>query len=86
MRTTFLAASALLLLMSGLDVGRPARAEGRGSVHSHAHVLPPHIPYRDRRVVVVRPRRAPDFLIHAYLPRPTEKPIYNEPPPRAPLW
>ncbi|MBB3902409.1 hypothetical protein GGR33_001904 [Methylobacterium brachythecii] len=26
----------------------------------------------------------PDFLIHAYLPRTTETPIYNEPPSRFP--
>lgn len=49
----------------------------------HRRTLPPEIAYRDPRVAL-RSRGRPDFLIHGYLPRLTERPIYNEPPPRFP--
>lgn len=62
--------------------GHAPRNHGLARRHRQP-MLPPEIAYRDPRV----PPRAhgrPDFLIHGYLPRPTERPIYNEPPSRFP--
>ncbi|GEP08818.1 hypothetical protein MGN01_06630 [Methylobacterium gnaphalii] len=57
--------------------------------HAPARNLPPEVRYRDPRYVSPRRRaphfRTPDFLIHAYLPRNTDAPLYNEPPSRFPL-
>ena len=61
-------------------------AVSRQRVHRHraAPTLPPQIRYGDPRMTHLAPSRGPDFLIHAYLPRFTEVPMYNEPPQRFP--
>lgn len=46
----------------------------------HARMLPPDVAYRDPRM----PRSRSAVVIQAYLPRYTEVPMYNEPPPRFP--
>lgn len=88
-------AAALVAVVCALPAATTARA-GHGpehrahhhARHGHARILPPHIRYVDPRlrpgpVRYAAPRRA-DFLIPAYLPRNTDAPMYNEPPPRFP--
>ena len=68
----------------GAPHSSPHRAVTRHRMHRHhARMLPPEVPYRDPSVDL-RPRGQPDFLIHAYMPRFTETPMYNEPPARFP--
>lgn len=84
----------------GPDIGPAGhRAPPRHYGHAPARHLPPETRYRDPRYVPAPrayavPRhyagpRAPRFetqpeLIHAYLPRHTQLPMYNEPPSRFP--
>lgn len=63
---------------------QPAGTHARHGVHRrHARMLPPEMAYRDPNLDL-RPRGRPDFLIHAYLPRFSDVPMYNEPPARFP--
>ena len=102
MPSKLFAASALLASLIASATVTPAAARHRGHPHHgaapmahsglrHHHVrrqarmLPAEIPYRDPSLDLA-PRGQPDFLIHAYLPRFTETPMYNEPPAHFSRW
>ncbi|GLS42258.1 hypothetical protein [Methylobacterium brachythecii] len=80
--------SLAVLLIAAPVYAEAPRHERRELNRQSVRRLPLDVRYRDPRYVPPR-RRAPqfgtpDFLIHAYLPRTTETPIYNEPPSRFP--
>lgn len=88
-------AAVLLAIACALPAATAAEArhagqgpEARARHHAHARALPPRVRYVDPRVPPGGVRYAapsrPDFLIPAYLPRATDAPMYNEPPPRFP--
>jgi len=85
-----LTSGALLMSLSGLGSAGPAQAGGDPGLH-HAgrhgprrseRLLPPEVPYRDPALRRRGRYAQPSFPIQAYLPRHTETPIYNVPPPR----
>lgn len=77
------------LAIPAATAAQAGHAPGAHHHARHARALPPHVRYVDPRlrpgpaVRYAAPRR-PDFLIPAYLPRHTDAPMYNEPPPRFP--
>ena len=70
MSKTLIAISAVSLSLIAPSISADAREYRGRQYHRVAHNPVRH--------------RAPDFLIHAYLPRYTETPLYNEPPARFP--
>ena len=52
------------------------RARSRPAVTA----LPPEMPYRDPRPRFRAPQPVEKFVVRAYLPRPTNQPMFNEPP------
>lgn len=96
-RALLVALAALAALGAAGPAGaQPSMGPGRGHgprphVDRHAPMRPlaPEVRFRDPRYVpapIRRPRFAapPTDLVHAYLPRNTELPMYNEPPSRFP--
>lgn len=84
-----IALGSLAALLIGAPVSAEALRHERGELKRHSvRRLPLEVRYRDPRYVPPRRRAphfgAPDFLIHAYLPRNTDVPMYNEPPSRFP--
>jgi len=92
-----LTSAALLLSLSGLGPSGSAWADGgfRGEPvprferrhralrpHHARHLLPPDVPYRDATLRRRGRYAQPSFPIEGYLPRPTEAPMTNVPPPR----
>ncbi|MGE7154781.1 hypothetical protein ACQKJ1_13665 [Methylorubrum rhodesianum] len=72
-------AAATLAGFAAISQAEASEARRRTAPHSAVTALPPEMPYRDPR-----PRfRAPPverFAVRAYVPRPTNQPMFNEPP------
>lgn len=75
---------AAAVLAAVVACAAPAVAEGLPRRLAHrpmAEALPPDIPYRDPRPRFRAPRpAAATFVVPAYIPRPTNQPMFNEPP------
>ncbi|GJE26094.1 hypothetical protein [Methylobacterium organophilum] len=91
MRRTLLISGSLILGLAGFAPGMAqAQGYGEGSYaapryrpHPPRRLPPPDVRYRDPRGEL-QLRAAHVSTIQAYLPRPTDVPIYNAPPPRFP--
>ena len=59
------------------EAGESAR---RAASRAAVTALPPEMPYRDPRPRFRAPPPVERFAVRAYLPRPTNQPMFNEPP------
>ncbi|MGN7125895.1 hypothetical protein [Methylorubrum thiocyanatum] len=71
-----------LAALTGLAAASSQAGEyGRRPVARHAvTALPPEMPYRDPRPRFRAPPPVARFAVRAYVPRPTNQPMFNEPP------
>ncbi len=74
---------ALAILVGFCAAGSQAQEKEQGS-HSVSRpavtALPPEMPYRDPRPRFRGPPPVERFTVRAYVPRPTNQPMFNEPP------
>jgi hypothetical protein len=80
MRRLLPLAAATLAGVATLPQTEAGEADRRAAHHPAVTALPPEMPYRDPRPRFRAPPPVERFAVRAYLPRPTNQPMFNEPP------
>ncbi|CAO4140790.1 hypothetical protein [Methylorubrum aminovorans] len=80
MRHLLSLAAATLAGFATLPQAEAGEVDRRARPGPAVTALPPEIPYRDPRPRFRAPPPVERFVVRAYLPRPTNRPMFNEPP------